>query len=489
VHVLAGYGRVEFTPAVPFPMAGLVTGKERVAERVRDPLAATACVVQQAGPSRVGEVLRCTAVGQGGVGITDGLRAQDDVAEHGGRGTWALVSIDLLIVDQVLYEAVEAALRPLGVDGFYLNATHTHSSLGGYVEGWGASKFMGKYRLEHFERIVTAVRDAVTAALADLKPVASIGHGEHMVPGITMNRRYRGGLTDDRVSAVVVEREGAAPVILASASGHPVIVSSMAPEAASADLPGEVCKALAADGYLPVFVSGPCGGLNLLFPEMPTSVDAHLALLTRSIVGGLRASTMVPSTPLGTGHRPSTIDHRPSTIDLPSAGFALDVLDFPRRMPPTVSRPLARVPKSLLTALAGHMFSRFAVPDPSCAKVRVTVMRLGDAVFVGMPADFGVGAALSLRERILREHGLFSIISSQTNGYAGYAHLPEEYLWRDDVQPGFFWYENAMAWYGPDVAARCNETAMRLISDEATSSQRGAALRPSRLRTPGDRPA
>jgi hypothetical protein len=415
-QLLAGWGRREFTPSLPFPLAGFVTRKDRLADRVRDPLAATAVVLS------------------------------------GTTGPVAFVSIDLLIVDEALFAAVRGKLAPLGVDSVFLNATHTHSSLGGYVEGRGARLFMGTYRPETRDHIAGAVEAAVREALGDMSPVSALHRGHALAPGITMNRRHRGGPPDDRISVLRLTRTRGLPILLFSVSGHPVIVSSMDAHAASADVPGDCSAALGKLGFLPAFVSGPGGGLNLLFPEMLTSVEAHMALLTRTIVAAAQEA-LSQAVPMPVRH----------------AHLAMEVLEFRRRFPPTSGGPAGKAMKSAVTAAVGHGFSRFVGPGGHRAVAPVTVLRIGDAALVGMPADFGVESALALRDRIQADCGLFSIVSSQTNGYAGYAHPASDYAWKDSAVDAFFFYENAMAWFGPTVADDCSQRALKLLSAASPS--------------------
>lgn len=404
-----GFSRTEFTPSLPFPLAGHVTRGDRLAGWVRDPLTGAALTLQQ------------------------------------GDKRYALISIDLLIVDEDLYHAVDQRLKAMDVDGFYLNATHTHSSLGGYVGRRGGHLFMGRYDPARREHIVDAVARAVGDAIAGEAGLTGLERGTAMAPGITMNRRYKGGLTDDRVFAMKLTRKKGADVLLFSVSGHPVIASTFDPHAASGDVPGQCVRALNSTGVESLFISGPQGGLNMLFPEMTTSLEAHMAALTRLAVCGVEEAL-----------------EKAVPVENPGLDFGTRFLDFPLVPPPTITRPAGWAPMSFVGAGIGYVYSRFLAPGG--VEAPATVLRLGDVAFVGMPADFGVTAARHLRDRVQADFGLLSVVSSQTNGYAGYTHLPEEHDWTPDAIKEFFLYENAMAWHGRDVAARLNEAALEILT-------------------------
>lgn len=404
-----GFARTDFTPSLPFPLAGHVTRKDRLAGWVRDPLTCGALTLRK------------------------------------GKKRWALISIDLLIVDDDLYRAVEQRLEGLGIDGFYLNATHTHSSLGGYVSNRGGHLFMGRFSTERREQVVGAIEHSVKEAQSTESLLTEMRRGVAQVPGITMNRRYEGGLTDDRVFAMELTRKKGRPVLIYSVSGHPVIASSFDQYAASGDVPGECTRTLDSEGFAALFVSGPQGALNMLFPEMTTSLEAHLSVVSRLALSGVREA-VANATP----------------VAKPDVGFGIRFLDFPLIPPPTITKPAAWAPWSFLTAGIGYTYSR--VLAPGGVRAPATVLKVGDVALVGMPADFGVTAARTLRDQAKADHGLLSVVSSQTNGYAGYTHLPEEHNWTPDAKKEFFLYENAMAWHGRDVAQRLNSAALDIIS-------------------------
>jgi len=393
----AGYSRKDFDLKPPFPLAGLVTARDRLADRIRDPLGVTVVVFKEQGVQT------------------------------------ALISADILVVTPELFDAVKGFCTGLGLDGVYMSATHTHSGPGGWAARKGARAFMGRFDPKLFDVIFQTVQSAVREALDALSPVESILAGTSQVPGLTMNRRVKHGPVDDRVSIVELRRKHAQDIVIWSASGHPVATAFIQPHTASADVPGMVNAALGSGQVLPLCVPGAMGGLNLLFPEEPPDLENHLKLVSTLILSGV--SNARENAASGSGY-----------------GFTTVPLKLNRRPSPIVGWPPVQAVQSLLWASVGSLF-RLSVADPK-TELEIPALRIGTAIFVGMPADFGVGPTLKARQDAAGQDSPLLVVSSHTNGFIGYVHLSNELSWNPDVRPGVFHYENAMGWYGPDVGDR-----------------------------------
>ncbi len=401
----AGWARVDLAPEAPYPLAGIVTGGERLATWVRDPTRATCIALRQA------------------------------------ARTIALVGVDILVVDPALHGAVEDAARELGYAGVFLNASHTHSAMGGTIDRPLARLFMGRYQPALRALLLDRIRTVLEAALNDLTPVSEFRTGASQVPGLTMNRRRAGGPTDDRVLAMELRRKDAAPLLIWSASGHPVVVALGEAAAESADYPGRVAADLEDQGFLPLFVLGAVGGLNTIFPEYPVALNDHLDLVARLLGDGLgralAGATEVPD---------------------PDLSWARRDLELQRRRPPAVGRGLRSVTRAGLSSMVGSIFS--AAVAPKEATVPLILLGVGPVRLAGIPADFGVGATLYIRSAMAR--GDLAVVSSHSNGFIGYVHMPEDYTWSPEVNPEMFHYENAMGWYGRETGQRIADAVVDL---------------------------
>ena len=402
----AGFATVDMTPALPFPLAGEVTRRERLAQAVLDPLEAVA------------------------------------VAFTEGSTTAALVTVDLLIIDHDLYQDVLPQVQQLGVNGLFLSATHTHSSFGGYLKVDKAAAFMGHHRPEVREKLIASIVQAVKLAQADLSPVQSVEFSSAHAPGLTMNRRVQAGPTDDWVQAIDLKRADRPTIAIVSTSGHPVVGMVHAPNGATADYPGRVRRALAARGENAIYLTSGLGGCNILFPEMTQPMNTHLDMLQDRILTALDRARLAPKDCLARA---------------PHFRFRC----VQETLTPKASPRVGGLSKAgLVSFAAGNLgdwyAGRLTLPQHPAP---VTLLRLGRALLVGMPSDFGVGATLTLRAQ-LETLQYRSIIASHTNDYVGYMHMAQEYGLQPSHNPQFFHYENAMTWYGADAGDKLMQRAL-----------------------------
>ncbi len=94
-------------------------------------------------------------------------------------------------------------------------------------------------------------------------------------------------------------------------------------------------------------------------------------------------------------------------------------------------------------------FGRKGLRDSS--ETRVPVLRVGDLVFTGFPADLGAGVGLVTREHIAAAGLRAAVVASQTDDYVGYVHLPPEYEQFETKDKSAMWmtiYENGMGFGG-----------------------------------------
>lgn len=399
-----GFSRQEMLPRLPFPLAGTVNRQARLSGRVESP-----------------PQVRTVAFEQGSKRV-------------------ALCLADILIVDTPLYEAVQERGRQRGFDGVFLVASHTHSSFGGYVNSRGGSLFMGRFRPELQAFLHDRIDASLAGAAADLSPVSKIESGHMNAPGLTMNRRVKGGPTDDRIIAARYRRRRGGPVIIASVSGHPVVSCFFEPNAVSSDFPGRVAGLLEQSVAGALVLPGGLGGLNVIFPEFPTSLEDHLSLVTTIATDGIWRALQAPA------ESPSRKLH-----------YGAEPLSFTMKFPPLTGGPPRVRATSLATAALGGFFARFTAP--AHLTVPVVVLGAGPLAVAGMPADFGIVATRLLRDRLAASGAPCPVVTSHSNGYVGYLHLAHEHNYRPEMNLEFLYYENAMNWYGIDSAKRLMDAA------------------------------
>ena len=398
--IKVGYAKRDITPPLPFPLAGYITRQERMAASVHDPLTARAAV------------------------FSDGRRAA------------AVVTVDLLLITALLREAIEARLVRDGVrlDGLLLSATHTHSSSGGYYDAPSAKPFMGVFRQAIFDRLVDGITGAITEATHDLQP-ADLALGLTQTEYLNWNRRHPDSPVDRTLSVITVNRSSGILRII-SFGAHPVIAAERDNLAASACYPGALTQALENEGGAAMFVVGPVGGVNVFFPEGPMKLDVHLHLLTRLLREEM-AKAEAAAIPIDVNSVSFALGETPINIIAPHL--------FPDRLAwlETVFYPLR---------LWLRRFGRGGLRDGmhTC----VPVVRIGDVIITGFPADLGASVGLAAKALIEKRDLRPAIVASQTGDYVGYVHLPEEYQRFQTADRDALWlivYENGMGFGGRNV--------------------------------------
>jgi len=403
----AGWSRVEFTPREPLPLAGYTHWSERLWERVRDPLFVRA------------------------------------LAFRDGRRVAVLVVYDLLLVTEALHRGLVARLAPTGAS-VMVHATHTHSSIGGFLDGFLGQRFMGEFRPRVLPMLLDAGEQAVRQALAELAP-ADARSAAVTLPGLNGNRRDPEGPKDEELTVLrLVRRHDEA--VVASYSAHPVIVAERDHSDVSADFPGRLCAELEKDVNFAAFVQGSLGGVDVLFPDSPgMTSDRNLALMA----GPLASSAIVAAR----GARKSSN----------GLAFASRTWDLGRPDPrPFFDDQWQRRLDLPLRALAA------ALVWNSDRTARVQGIRVGDWAIVGAQADLGVGIGLSVKQAARAVGIPHPVAASQCDGYIGYVHLPQAYRASPPTSHrGMAVYENAMNFFGRSTGVKLLSESGAVVRDLA----------------------
>lgn len=396
----AGWAKVEITPALPVELAGNFSLRPRLGRRVRDPLYGRVAYLHQG--------------------------AQD----------LFLVSLDLLCLSEQLHRVAVERLTPGRPERVLLVATHTHASFGGLFPPPGAS-VLGHAAPERLAWLAGRIVEAAHAAERDARPARAF-FGRAEVKGFTSCRRRRFGPRDDEFRVLELRRTGAPPLAIVNASGHPVVVSEKDPHAVSADWPGELCRRLEEKKTAPLFFPAALGGTSPLFSEFPMELDRHLELLGNLAEQGVEKA-LAAGEPI---ERPELLcaffrmaHGRP--LSEPFAAFGL-----PGRIADAALWPVRRWLRRGFEQMLAHSEG-----------VPLHLVRLGKWLLVASAHELGAGLVGELL-RLGRRRGLWPMVASLADGYAGYLHLEEEY--RHFPEKGFrflAFYENALAIFGRRMAA------------------------------------
>ena len=110
-------------------------------------------------------------------GVREPVFARAIVFDNGARRL-ALVSCDLMIMDLRIRKKVMDLARSRGfdLDDILLTATHTHTSIGGYVDHWLAEFYiMGSFRADVRSHLVERIVDAIALAVDDRRAAKARG--------------------------------------------------------------------------------------------------------------------------------------------------------------------------------------------------------------------------------------------------------------------------------------------------------------------------
>jgi hypothetical protein len=345
-------------------------------------------------------------------GVHDDLYVKAVALRVGGR-LGVMVGADALIIPPEVTDEVMARLGKelkLSREQLYLSATHTHSSLGGWGEGWVTEAFAGGFRPGARAWFADCVAKAVREAISDLKP-ASFGHGRFDAPSFARNRLVGSlGKVDSEFSYLALKQESGKLAVLGSYAAHATVLSGDTMEF-SADYPGCWQRAVErATGGAAVFLAGGVGSHG---PVPGTNGFAGAERMGQALAAALLEQ--LPRVAL--------------TNRISFGMLGLDVTLPP--LNPRVTDGLRLRPwlaQRLLRARSSAYIQGF---------------RFGDAVWISTPCDFSGEMALNIKD-CLRARGADAVVTSFNGGYVGYV-IPGRYYHLDGYEP------RTMSFFGPNV--------------------------------------
>lgn len=384
--------------------------------------------------------------GKPSTGIHDTVGVRALVMEADGV-TAALVSCEVLIIDEILAQAVRRRLLERGLPKdieLLLAATHTHSGPGAYGGRFLEKLSMGHFDPAVFEALTETMTRTILQAYADRRPVRYVyrtARTEHLV----VNRMDPRGLSDDEltVSAFYAAETPYPVAVVVGFSAHPTTLGAWN-TAMSGDYPGVLMRAI--ERHWP---------------------QTH-CLFVAAAVGDQAPRNM------GEGYE------RSEWFGDQLAQHVLALLLAPQPEPPLTMRvhrealrlPGARVRVGSRLTLP-HWVSRLFVDDDAT----LSLVRLGRLVYVGVPCDLEAAMGHQIKHAV-RARGWEPIIVGFANDYIGYCVSEATY------RTGR--YEALMAFNGPLAGQVVVERLIQMLDALATSDQQPATRGP--LELDGSRP-
>lgn len=353
--------------------------------------------------------------------VLDSIYVRAIVLENEG-GKYAIVNADLLIIPPLVTETLEQKLSSIGfsLDNTYLNASHTHNSIGNWAEG-ATGLIYGTYSDTVVTFIADKIVDAIKLASVELKPTR-IKKGHIAVPHTVRHRIDKNeGHLDSLMRVVSFERDDSTRMVMVSYNAHPTCLFSK-DLALSRDYPGELVDQLERDGFdFAMFLSGAVGSHGCNPPEYGRSCIPWMANEL-----SLKVRTLVPV-----------------MKDVDSVGLMM------MRVPLALGDPQVKVSEDW--RLRPFVFNWLMGEHQPF----LTGLRIGDIIMLGTPCDFS-GELSSSIDAAAKARNFTTIITSFNGQYIGY-------ITRDIYYDNSHYETRLMNWYGPGNGAYLTECLQRMV--------------------------
>jgi neutral ceramidase len=398
-----GTGKSNITPPIGTPLAGFGKRKGKPSTGAHDPLYARAAALSR------------------------------------GKNTLVFLSLDLVLVDEELRQAILKKVRetePLREDQFTVFATHTHSGVGAIGGRFWARFIMGKFRKPVFNLVVEKSADAVLKALKEKKEVQA-EFGETRIDEMIENRMDpKLDKTPDWLRVLrFKEKDGTLAAQFIFMAAHPTLASKSNYEF-SADFPGALCDSLekSAPDSLAIFFNGAAADLR---PHSPEIADAFDRI---QVYGSEMARTIEEMT------------YTAQSLDGPWKSMLIKT-----KLPAT---KLRRGKIKMPSLIGGRFFPRSSY---------FSAIRLDHFLFLTFPAEIDSETGREI-EKLARARLFTPLIIGYANDYIAY--VVSQRYYPDQGQ-----YESTVSFYGKKMDYFVMETAMRL-TDQLLSKEEKEKINP-----------
>lgn len=292
-----------------------------------------------------------------------------------------LVTLDLLLADRGLVDAIRQRVSGLGMSALWVAATHTHSSAGGFA--WNPVAQVaatGRVRPDVRSRVVEAAARALTAAASSLQPVEALAGVSELAAGTASRDEFPE--VDRRLTRIQLRGERGPVAQLVVLAAHPTLVARP-PPGLDPDWPGQLAIAQEREGQgVTLVLQGNVG--NVSVQRAPTGPGEPAEAFAREVEAALPS---VPLQPAGTG-----LSHARLEVALPG---------------PDASR---LVPWGLATLVDNVALWPWA---PGWAEL--SELRIGSVRLLGVPVETTAASG-----KVLEGAGGGARAVSLVNGYLGY---------------------------------------------------------------------
>ena len=352
--------------------------------------------------------------------VHDSIYVRSMVIDNGQRRI-AIVSADLLFIPPTVTGLLEKQLPDIDftLENTYLGATHTHNSIGNWAQGV-PSILYGSYEDSIVQFIADRIKASIAMATSNKLP-ATIKMDSIAMPEGVYNRLTDDGPVDPLLRFLEIERSDSSKLLFISYTAHATCLYSK-DLVLSGDYPGKLLEILEAQGYaFAMFMAGAVGSHGPAAPEPSWSCVNWMA---EGVAEKIQANP--------TGLR----EMKNTSMEM-------------HRVPLELSRPQPKVLH--YWRLRPWLFEAAFGKYPTF----VSVLRIGDIVFLSTPCDFSGEFNFAL-DSLARTKNVFPIVTSFNGGYIGYL-TPEKYYDVDHYET------QLMNWYGPGNGEYVKQTLEKLL--------------------------
>ena len=345
-------------------------------------------------------------------GINDSIWVRAVVFDNGINKS-VYVSMDLLIVPPNLNREKLLEGTAFKESEIYFTASHTHSSIGGYLEGIAGEMFGGQYDKRNLDFITEKTREAIISAHKNIGK-AKIGYAPIFASDFITNRLIGDslGTYDPYIRLIRILKDNGENAAIFSYSAH-ATCHGHNQRKISGDYPGKLISMLenTRDIDFAVYGAGAVGSMR------PRTFKNDGDSKVREISTGLFDRILPAFRSIGVKYE-YKIKSQKYDIELREQSFKLNSY--------FIVRP---------------WLFKFLVGD---SPKYISSLRLGNLIMIGTPSDFS-GELIAPIEKSISNKKLNLIINSFNGGYIGYI-TDDKWYDKTDINT----YETyTMNWYGP----------------------------------------
>jgi len=316
----------------------------------------------------------------------------------------------------------------LSRDGVMVVCTHTHS-------GPDTLRLFPRHPPEeYFRQLHEAIVHAADEAFSRLQP-ARVGVGKGAAPGISINRRtFERGPLDTGVGVLRVEDERHRPLALVvNFACHPVALGGDN-LLLSADFPGYAMALLeqADPGCLALYVNGAFGNVNtghradIDVGDRGERTFERARALGHILAGEVLKVHNAISCRAEAALRSKGTPVALRTRDLPAVdlGELRAKVAKAREIVDCAATPMEERVKAQCNSLYDYGMLCLKESLPAVLETQVVALRVGDAVFAGVPAEYFIEYQIALKKESPHP---FTFLAAPANDWIGYVPTPEAF--------------------------------------------------------------